>query len=75
MDPPFPPEPESEMDMKLIRGKNNCPILELTADGVQVGRCYYFCPGNVCPRHGDVRRELKRYLETALLTREDDRDH
>ena len=48
----------------------NCPINERTADGVLVGRCWFHCPGDICPRHGDVSAELKLYRETGRLTKE-----
>jgi hypothetical protein len=51
-------------------GQNNCPILERTADGHRVGRCWYHCPDNVCPRHGDVKAPLERYRKTGELTDE-----
>ncbi len=38
----------------------NCPINERTGDGVRVGRCWFHCPGGICPRHGDVNRYLER---------------
>lgn len=49
-----------------------CPIAERTGDGRPVGRCFHFCPGDVCPRHGDVSGPLKRYRETGETT--DERD-
>ena len=51
---------------------NSCPIRERTADGVSVGRCYFHCPGDTCPRHGDVSAALTTYRETGKLT--DERD-
>jgi hypothetical protein len=51
---------------------NNCPIRERTGDGVSVGRCWCYCPDDVCPRHGDVSEALKRYRETNQLTDEHD---
>lgn len=55
--------------MKILF-ENNCPINEQTADGVQVGRCYYYLNQNVCPRHGDVSLALSRYKITGELTLE-----
>jgi len=52
---------------------NNCPIIEATADGVLVGRCWYYLKQDKCPRHGDVGREKQVYCETGKLTREDKR--
>jgi len=40
--------------------EKNCPVIEQTADGVSVGRCwFYMADGKTCPRHGDVSEELK----------------
>ncbi len=47
---------------------NNCPIREHTADGVNVGRCFFHCPNDVCPRHGDVSEALELYRTTGSLT-------
>lgn len=52
---------------------NNCPIIEQTADGCWVGRCCFFCQEDICPRHGDVKDELKRYRATGQLTFERER--
>lgn len=53
---------------------NNCPIREVTADGVSVGRCYFHLPdGKTCERHGDVSWEVEHHKKTGLLTREDKR--
>ena len=49
---------------------NNCPIRERTADGISVGRCYFYCPDDVCPRHGNVHDELEHYRDTGRLTDE-----
>jgi len=38
-----------------------CPILEHTADGVNVGRCCTALDGFVCNRHGDVRVECEYF--------------
>lgn len=51
----------------------NCPINEVTADGRATGRCWHYLTNKVCPRHGDVSKELKIYKETGKLTREDRR--
>jgi hypothetical protein len=48
----------------------NCPILERTADGRAVGRCWFYCPKGVCPRHGDVSGSLDAYRKTGRLTDE-----
>lgn len=47
-----------------------CAIAEETADGVPVGRCWFYSPGDVCPRHGDISKVQQHYLETGMLTRE-----
>jgi hypothetical protein len=39
---------------------NNCPINEMTGDGVLVGRCWHYCKDGICPRHGDVSVYLKQ---------------
>lgn len=52
---------------------NNCPIIEMTADGCCVGRCFFYCLDDICPRHGDVKKEFERYHEKGQLTREDER--
>jgi hypothetical protein len=48
----------------------NCPILEQTADGVSVGRCWMRLEGMMCPRHGDVSAEVERLHETGHCTLE-----
>jgi hypothetical protein len=53
----------------MIYFVNNCPIREHTADGVPVGRCWFWLTdGHTCPRHGDVSEAVKRYRETGELT-------
>jgi hypothetical protein len=50
---------------------NNCAINEETADGVAVGRCwFYLTDGKTCPRHGDVSLAMNRYRMNGRLTRE-----
>ena len=49
---------------------NNCPIREFTGDGVSVGRCMFYCPDDVCPRHGNVAEPLALYRSTGKLTDE-----
>lgn len=34
---------------------NNCPVIEVTGDGVECGTCTYYLRDGVCPRHGDVK--------------------
>jgi hypothetical protein len=54
--------------------RDNCPIREHTADGISVGRCfYYLTPGPagehvMCPRHGDVSAARQRFINTGELT-------
>jgi hypothetical protein len=50
--------------------QNNCAILEKTADGVPVGRCWHYLTDGQCPRHGDVAAVQKLYVETGQLTAE-----
>ena len=53
---------------------DNCQIREHTADGVSVGRCWYFLePGpsgehTVCVRHGDVSAAKQHFIEAGELT-------
>jgi hypothetical protein len=46
---------------------NNCPIRERTADGVNVGRCWFGLKDGICPRHGDVRAAVKIFKDTGKL--------
>ncbi len=40
---------------------NCCPLIEKTADGVEVGTCtFYMKDGKTCPRHGDITKYLKK---------------
>ncbi len=49
----------------------NCPIIEQTADGDNVGRCWFHLPdGKTCPRHGDVSVEVDCYNGLGGLTLE-----
>jgi hypothetical protein len=52
---------------------NNCAIREYTADGVAVGRCWFYLRDGVCPRHGDVKDVQERYKASGELT--DSREH
>ena len=46
-----------------------CPIREFTADGVNVGRCWFHLSGGkTCPRHGNVSEAVERYKATGKLT-------
>lgn len=49
---------------------HNCPINERTGDGASVGRCWFFSPLDVCPRHGDIAEPLRVFRETGELTDE-----
>jgi len=47
--------------MTSTQFSRNCPVRERTADGVSVGRCWFYTgESGVCPRHGDVREALKK---------------
>lgn len=70
---PQRPQKEWEVPIQLPTFSLNCPISEKTGDGVLVGRCWYYCPNGVCPRHGNVRRELIHYWETKHLTSESEK--
>ena len=49
----------------------NCPIRERTADGIAVGRCWYYLPdGKRCPRHGDVSAAVEVFNATGRLSDE-----
>lgn len=42
---------------------SNCPIIEKTADGMEVGICTFFLrDGKTCPRHGEVSKHIKAEL-------------
>jgi hypothetical protein len=46
----------------------NCPVNEVTGDGIHVGRCWFSLKdGKVCPRHGDVSEAVKYYELTGSL--------
>lgn len=50
-----------------------CAVLERTADGIAVGRCWYRVNADgFCLRHGDVRHVQARFSATGKLT--DERD-
>ncbi|KKN19816.1 hypothetical protein LCGC14_0942000 [marine sediment metagenome] len=53
----------------------NCAVMERTADGQALGRCWFYVGDrNVCPRHGDVQKVQEHFVETGHLTdrRKDD---
>lgn len=59
------------MSDRNICFQKNCPIVQVTADGVPVGRCWHYCQdGKTCPVHGDVTEAFRTYRETGRLTRE-----
>ena len=35
---------------------NNCPLIEKTADDVEVGTCCFYMKDNTCPRHGNITK-------------------
>jgi hypothetical protein len=37
---------------------NNCPVIEVTGDGVEVGTCTYYMKDGVCPRHGKAAQPV-----------------
>lgn len=52
---------------------DNCAVLERTADGDIVGRCYFYVgPHDICPRHGNVSHAQNIYRATGKLTDEND---
>ena len=55
--------------VNVIQG-NNCPVIEQTAGGVSVGRCWIWLKDGVCSRHGDVSLEKRKYETTGKLTLE-----
>lgn len=52
----------------------HCPILEQTADGVCVGRCWFNLDGHICPRHGDVQKAVDKFERGDGLMLESDHD-
>lgn len=52
------PNAEHERHRDLVRRHHggwmpkNCDVIERTGDGAVVGRCYFYAPDGVCPRHG-----------------------
>lgn len=57
----------------IVAESANCPVMEQTADGDVVGRCWFHLPdGATCPRHGDVSVEVQRFKETGRCTLEND---
>jgi len=51
----------------------NCPIRERTGDGISVGRCWFYIGAKmICPRHGNVSKAIKLFVETGDLVEEFD---
>lgn len=48
---------------------NNCAVMEVTADGVNVGRCWYYLRAGLCYRHGDVSAIQEVYVKTGKLSK------
>ena len=49
----------------------NCPIIEQTADGEPCGRCcFHLERETICPRHGNVSVEVRRFVRTGHCTLE-----
>ena len=34
---------------------DNCPVIEKTADGKEVGTCTFYLKDGICPRHGEIK--------------------
>ena len=49
---------------------DSCTIIERTGDGVSVGRCWFYCPNGVCPRHGDVTKYLGKLTDENELRKD-----
>jgi len=43
-----------ERRLKVEERPTNCDVNERTGNGTPVGRCCFYAPGMVCPRHGDL---------------------
>lgn len=56
--------------MPHVSTVKNCPINEVTGDGVTVGRCWFALKENICPRHGDVNAAVLHFERTGELTKE-----
>lgn len=49
----------------------NCPVLERTADGTSVGRCWFHLTDEyICPRHGNVFKEVEAYKSSGELQKD-----
>lgn len=47
---------------------NCCAVRERTADGTNVGRCWFrLDEKDICPRHGNVSELMKIFRETGKL--------
>lgn len=52
---------------------DNCAVVEMTGDGLSVGRCWHYVgKERKCPRHGDVTEVQQTYVDTGNLTRSDE---
>lgn len=51
---------------------SNCPLIEKTADGIEVGTCcFYMEDGTTCPRHGDIAVYLyNNYYDSQRTNKE-----
>ena len=60
---PMPkPPPYPVKDGKVDYFANNCAVQERTADGIPVGRCWFYLEDGVCPRHGRQRERNEFYV-------------
>ena len=55
-------EPTQNTSTKNINNNNfpnNCPVIEKTANGFPVGRCWEYLERGVCSRHGRIKKNKK----------------
>ena len=58
--------------MNDVLAPNACAVNEETAEGISVGRCWFYVGvEDVCPRHGNVSAVMRYYRATGRLTPED----
>jgi hypothetical protein len=51
---------------------NNCPVIETTGDGVEVGTCTYYLKDGKCLRHGDpLEFVMQENVDSQLKELED----
>ena len=73
--PPAPPAPPAPGELRVnlpywTMMPRNCPLIEQTADGTEVGVCCFFLSdGKTCPRHGDVTERVERAKHDRDLRR------